>query len=346
MRRSRPVEIGALRLGGGAPVVVEAMVKSSLSEPERLAEELDALERAGAELVRVAVPDRAAAEEFVALQERVSFALMADVHFSWGLAEALVRAGARALRVNPGNMAAGAAFERFCRAAAEADVVVRVGANSGSIGSPRRRPESMAEALSGGVLEAAGLLTRRGVTRLILGAKSRDVGVTVAANRLIAESSAAPIHVGVTATGAGEAALVKSAIGIGALLLDGVGDTIRVSMTGPSADEVRVAKAILQATGARRFGPEIVSCPTCGRCAVDLVAAVERVRAALGDAHDGLSVAVMGCGVNGPGEAADCDVGVAFGRRDAVLFKKGRMVRKVRAEDALEALLEMLRGGE
>ena len=342
-RRSLQVQIGGLRYGGDAPIVVEAMAKRAYDE---IKEEIEALAAEGAELVRIAVNTKGEAERFLTLQEECSVALMADVHFSWRLACWLVDGGAKAVRINPGNMALeGRGFERFAALAAERKTVVRIGSNSGSCNVAgmgfRRRVRRLADV----VLEAAEKLEERGVTALILGAKSSDIEETIAANRRIARSTAHPLHIGITATGAGEEALCRSAIAVGTLLMRGIGDGVRVSLCEASVKEVRAVKAILSAVGARRFGARVIACPTCTRCRVDLAEKVAEVKAALDEAgQKDITVAVMGCVVNGPQEAADADFGVAFSGRSAVVFAKGVVVRRVPAKDGIETLLEVIRG--
>ena len=340
-RRSLQVRIGTLVYGGSAPVVLEAMTKGPFS---RMEGEIEALVEAGAELVRVAVNSKSDARRFLALMRRVPVPLMADVHFSWDLARLLIEEGAPAVRVNPGNMAfEGSGFESFARAAAERATVVRVGSNSGSAGILGLPPQMRSRRLADIVLQAAAKLEGRGVKNLILGAKSSDIRETSAAMQRIARLSRWPLHVGITATGSGLEALCRSAIAIGGLLLSGIGDGVRVSLCGGSVEEVHAGKAILQAVDVRRFGPRIIACPTCTRCKVDLAAIVEEVAARIAGEDPSLTVAVMGCVVNGPQEAADADFGVAFSNKTAALFAYGHVVRRLPREEAIEALLEVIR---
>lgn len=341
-RRSVEVRIGEVRFGGGAPIVVEAMAKKGFDEME---EEIEELEEAGAELVRVAVNSKSDVDRFLRLSEEVKVALMADVHFSWDLARVLVESDVRAVRINPGNMALeGRSFERFASSAAEKGVVVRVGSNSGSAGLsslPRRKRVGRLAEL---VLTAAERLSASGIDSLIVGAKSSDIRETYEATVRIAKACEWPLHIGITATGGGVEALCRSSIAIGMMLMRGLGDGVRVSLCGGSVEEVRVAKAILQSVGARRFAPQIIACPTCTRCRVDLPNLREQVEAALIGEDASLTVAVMGCVVNGPGEASHADFGLAFSGKTAVVFARGQIVRRVRRGEAIEALLEVIRG--
>ena len=342
-RKSLQVRIGGLRFGGDAPIVVEAMAKRPY---EAIREEIEVLAAAGAELVRVAVNTKRQAERFLTLQEECSVALMADIHFSWRLACWLVEGGAEAVRINPGNMALeGRGFERFASLAAEQGTAVRIGSNSGSCNVVGMGFKRRVRRLVDVVLEAAEKLKERGVGALILGAKSSDIKETIAANTRIARFTNYPLHIGITATGAGEEALCRSAVAVGTLLMRGIGDGVRVSLCGDSVSEVEAVKAILSAVGARRFGARVIACPTCTRCRVNLAEKVAEVRAALdGVGQNDITVAVMGCVVNGPQEAADADFGVAFSGRKAAVFAKGRVVRQVAAKEGIETLLEVIRG--
>ena len=317
------------------------MVKLDPHDPVAIAREADALTELGCGLVRLAVPDRRAADAMAEVRAHSRATLVADVHFDPRLALAAIAAGAHKVRVNPGNLRGGEdAVREIARAAKGKGVPIRVGANSGSL------PEGVGgletgEALARAVLEEARAFERAGFEDLVLSAKGSDCVSTVAAGRALARETDYPIHVGVTAAGPPALAWAKSAAGIGALLVDGIGDTIRVSYTGDPREEVTAALAILDAFGLGAPGPEIVSCPTCGRTRVDLVRAVERVREALSGVGERVRVAVMGCEVNGPGEARDADVGVACGKGGGWLFAKGERLRRVSEEEMVPALVEL-----
>ncbi|MHC5057514.1 MAG: flavodoxin-dependent (E)-4-hydroxy-3-methylbut-2-enyl-diphosphate synthase [Planctomycetota bacterium] len=340
-RMSRTVTAGAVPIGGGGPVVVQSMVKVDPHDPEAIAREADALAELGCALVRLAIPDRRAAEAIAEVRARSRATLVADVHFDPRLALAAIDAGAHKVRVNPGNLRGGEdAIREIARAAKGKGVPIRVGANSGSL------PEGLdglqtGEALARAVLEEARAFERAGFEDLVLSAKGSDCVSTVVAGRALARETDYPLHVGVTAAGPPSLAWAKSAGGIGALLVDGIGDTIRVSYTGDPREEVRAAFAILDAFGLGPPGPQIVSCPTCGRTRVDLVGAVEQVRDALSGVTSCVRVAVMGCEVNGPGEARDADVGLACGKGGGWLFAKGERIRRVNESEMVRALVDL-----
>ena len=322
-------------------MVVQSMVKVDPHDPAAIAREADALAELGCGLVRLAIPDRRAAEAIADVRARSRATLVADIHFDPRLALAAIEAGAHKVRVNPGNLNGGEdAVREIARAAKDRGVPIRVGANSGSLPKDLDSLET-GTALARAVLEEARAFERAGFEDLVLSAKGSDCVSTVAAGRALAEATEYPIHVGVTAAGPPELAWAKSAAGIGALLIDGIGDTIRVSYTGDPRAEVAAAFAILGAAGLGPEGPEIVSCPTCGRTRVDLVRAVERVREALAGMTSPIRVAVMGCEVNGPGEARDADAGLACGKAGGWLFAKGKRIRRVNEDEMVPALVEL-----
>ncbi|MCX7704316.1 MAG: flavodoxin-dependent (E)-4-hydroxy-3-methylbut-2-enyl-diphosphate synthase [Planctomycetota bacterium] len=345
-RRSKQMKIENLVVGGGAPVVVEGMLKQDIKKFDTSVEELRNLVREGCELVRVALPTRSTVPFFKKLIAESPVPLMADVHFSWSLAREAIASGAPSVRVNPGNMRRGGEMRRFAKEAQDAKVVVRIGANSGSIAENNERlsADEVVKRLSSRTLDFIKLFEDEGVTTLIVGAKSSSVSETVSANRIIARECEYPIHIGVTATGAGKMALLKSASAISTLLLEGIGDTVRVSLTDTSEEEVRIGRQILQVLGLRRFSPEIISCPTCGRCKVDLQRVVEEAEKRLFPLPGWLKIAIMGCVVNGPGEAREADLGIAYGVKKAVIFAKGKKVKYVSNISALSELIKILNG--
>jgi len=338
-------------VGGGAPVSVQSMTNTDTRDAAATLGQVGRLAAAGCEIVRVAVPDRAAASALGEIVARSPIPVVADIHFDHALALASIDAGCAGVRLNPGNLADSAKMAEVAVAARAAGVPIRVGVNSGSL--PReggRRPDQLdpaatAELMAVCAVEYARRVEGMGQPDVIISAKSSDVPTTVMAYRLIAERCDYPLHLGVTATGSGVPAVVRSAVGIGSLLLEGIGDTLRVSLSGDPADEVEAGWEILAAAGLRCRGAHIVACPTCGRCEVDLPAIVARVRSGLAalDVPDGLSVAVMGCPVNGPGEAGHCDVGVACAAQAGLIFRRGCVVRKVGAGEVVEALLAEVR---
>ena len=345
---------------------MQSMVKVDPHDAQLVARQADELTEIGAGLVRLAIPDRKAAEAIAEVRRRSRATLVADIHFDPRLALAAIEAGAHKIRVNPGNLRGGEeAVKAVARAAGEKGIPIRVGANSGSL--PERQPQSaqrtqsnringerresepsvesvpsVAGSLARAVLAAAAEFERAGFEDIVLSAKGSDVMSTVAAGRMLAKETDYPIHVGVTAAGPPSLAWAKSAVGIGALLVDGIGDTIRVSYTGDPKDEVSAGLAILDAVGlGRTDAPEIISCPTCGRTRVDLVRTVAEVRKALNGLSAPVRVAIMGCEVNGPGEAREADVGVACGRGGGVLFAKGERLRRVDEKDMVAALVDL-----
>ena len=345
LRRTRPVAVGALTLGGGAPVSVQSMTKTDTRDVGATVRQLRALERAGCQIGRVAVPDHGAVAAFARIREKVSLPLVADIHFDHRLAIACIEAGADKVRVNPGNIGGTARLQEVGRRALARGCAIRVGVNAGSLekeifakhggATPAALVESAERAVRD--LEAVGFRA------IVLSLKASSVLHMIAAYRLAARKLRYPLHLGVTEAGFGLAGIVKSSIGTGALLADGIGDTLRVSLTDSPLAEVRVGREILAALGLRREGVEIVSCPTCGRCGVDLQRTARAVRRSLADVAEPLTVAVMGCPVNGPGEAKAADVGLAGGKGKAVLFSRGHVLKTVPESRMIAALTEAVR---
>ncbi len=339
--------VGEVAVGGGAPVSVQSMTKTDTRDEEATLSQVIELADLGCEIIRLAVPDAEAAGALREICRRSPIPVVADIHFDHRLALAALDAGVSALRLNPGNIASDWKVEEVVKACREARVPIRVGVNEGSLekaaaqkfgpGSPRSLVES--------ALKEVRLIEKAGYEEIIVSVKAFDILVTLQAYRELARKVNYPFHIGITEAGPPTTGTIRSSIGIGALLLEGLGDTIRVSLTAPPREEVMVGRSILQALGLRGFGPIILSCPTCGRCRLDLMAVVEEVGEKLAllpsaEKLAGLTVAVMGCEVNGPGEARRADIGVAGGRGSAVLFKKGKVVGRVPAERIVEALLK------
>lgn len=339
---TRAVRVGDVIIGGGARVSVQSMTNTRTADVEATAAQIRSLEDAGCEIVRFAVLDEADAHAVRALKARARTPLVADIHFDYKLAILCMENGADKLRINPGNIGSEARVKAVADCAKAHRVPIRVGVNAGSLekellvkyGAPK--PEALVES----ALSHARLLERAGFEDIILSVKSSSVRDTVEAYRMLSARCDHPLHVGVTEAGGGELAVVKSAAGIGALLLEGIGDTIRVSLTGDPAREVEAGIELLRAIGLRREGVEVISCPTCGRCYnVEAQGALaERIRREFAHEKRYLKVAVMGCAVNGPGEAREADMGIAFGRSNAVLFERG----EVRASGALPQIAEEL----
>ncbi|NQT95746.1 MAG: flavodoxin-dependent (E)-4-hydroxy-3-methylbut-2-enyl-diphosphate synthase [Candidatus Omnitrophica bacterium] len=342
-RSSRQLRIGRESVGGNAPISVQSMAKTDTKNVAATVKQIKSLERIGCEIIRVAVKDEASARAISRIKKRISIPLEADIHFNYKLALLAIASGADAIRLNPGNIYKPKEVKEVVKACKSKKIPIRVGANSGSLRIKGRT--SQAGLMVKSVTQYLKLLEREKFYDIMISLKASDVSTTIEAYRKMAKVCKYPLHLGVTATGAGTEAIVKSSIGIGTLLAEGIGDTIRVSLTALPEDEVMVGKNILQALGLRRFGPDIISCPTCGRCQVDLVKIVRQVKTKLTTNNYRLStkhfpaLAIMGCEVNGPGEAKEADIGIAFGKTGGVIFKKGKIIKKVKTKDAVKELL-------
>ncbi|HNQ50481.1 MAG TPA: flavodoxin-dependent (E)-4-hydroxy-3-methylbut-2-enyl-diphosphate synthase [Candidatus Omnitrophota bacterium] len=341
-RISRVIRIGPVKIGGNNPVAVQSMAKAKTSDVRRVITQIAALQKAGCEIIRVAVKDLDDARAIRLIRKEISIPLVADIHFDHRLALAAVASGADKIRLNPGNIFRPDQVKQVARAALDAGIPIRVGLNSGSVrgsGDPVR------------LMVAAALAYTRQLERykfrdIVLSVKANDAGGTIAAYRAIAPRCDYPLHLGVTATGLPFEGMIKSCVALGSLLIDGIGDTIRISLTDTPQEEVKTARALLASLGLRNYGPSIISCPTCGRCEVDLVGIVRDLERQMARTAEGvcrrakpLTVAVMGCVVNGPGEARHADIGIAFGKGTGLLFKKGRPVRKIAADKSVRTLL-------
>jgi (E)-4-hydroxy-3-methylbut-2-enyl-diphosphate synthase len=341
-KQTRQISIGGVIIGGGAPIAVQSMTNTFTHDVAATVAQIRRLEAVGCELVRVAVPDQAAAKAIASIKKEISIPLIADIHFDYRLAVAAMKAGADGLRINPGNIGGTRKVKAVAREAKERGIPVRVGVNSGSLEKDLLKkyggvtPQAMVDS----ALRHVELLRSHDFHDIKVSLKASDVLRTVEAYRLLSAETDLPLHVGVTAAGSLVSGTVKSALGIGILLAEGIGDTIRVSLTRDPVDEVRVGYEILKALKIRQRGPEVVSCPTCGRCEIDLVDIVESVESALLTKTTPVQLAIMGCVVNGPGEAREADIGIAGGKGHGVLFKKGKVVRKVKEEGLVEVLLE------
>jgi len=345
-RRTCPIEIGGVAVGGAAPVVVQAMTKTDTRDVRATVAQVRRLERAGAEIVRLAVPDRAAAAALRAIKARARAPLVADIHFDHRLALAALDAGIDGLRLNPGNIGSPAKVREVVRAAAERRVPIRIGVNSGSLEKDllAKAGGATAAAMVESALRHVRLLEELDFRLIKISLKASDVPRTLEAYRLLAEKVDYPFHAGITEAGRLFGGSVKSSAGLALLLAEGLADTIRVSLTAPPEREVFVAWAVLKALGLRQRGATFISCPTCGRCEVDLMGVAAKVEKAVQGLDKPLSVAVMGCTVNGPGEAKEADIGLACGRGGGVIFKSGKVLRKVRASRlADEFIAEALR---
>jgi len=339
----KTITVGGVTVGGGAPIVIQSMTNTQTDDVAATLSQIRRLEAAGCEIVRLAVPDMNAARAFGQIREQVSLPLVADIHFDYRLALEAVAAGADKIRINPGNIGDPDRVRQVAEACARKGLPIRIGVNGGSlerdiVATFGHTPEAMVESALGHIA----LLNRFDFDNICLSVKSSSVPDTVAAYRLLHRRTGYPLHLGVTEAGTTYMGTVKSAIGIGSLLLDGIGDTIRVSLTDDPVEEIRAAKAILQSVGLRRFGPDIVSCPTCGRCQIDLIPLAEEVERRLEGMDRKITVAVMGCAVNGPGEASAADFGIAGGKGEGLLFRHGEIVGKVPMDELVDALMMLV----
>ena len=338
----RAITIGNRVIGGGNPVLVQSMTNTDTRDVAATVSQIRELADAGCDIVRCAVFDKASAAALRQIVDAISIPLVADVHFDFRLAMTAIENGAHKLRINPGNIGGQQRLREIVRCAKAHGVPIRVGVNAGSLEREMRDryPDNIPEAMAQSALSYVKMLEAEGFFDIVIALKSSSVATTVKANRRLAELTDYPLHIGVTEAGAGRQALIKSAVGIGALLLDGIGDTLRVSLTDHPVREVEAGREILAALGLTRDDVEIISCPTCGRTRVDLPAAVEFVRAHVPHGKGYLKIAVMGCAVNGPGEARDADMGIACGKGNAVLFEKGEIVASGGLDEMLRALVE------
>ena len=338
-RRAREVRAGSVVIGGLAPVSVQSMTTTHTENIDSTVAQIGELETLGCQIVRVAVPTKVAASCLSEIRSQINIPLVADIHFEANLALEAILQGVDKVRINPGNIKDEAKLYAVIDAAKDAGVPIRIGVNSGSVRSQNDAEADLVELMVETVLGHCRLFVNRGFEDIVLSLKASDVPSTMAAYRSISSRCDYPLHLGVTAAGPPNVATVKSAVGIGGLLSEGIGDTIRVSLTGPPHDEVKVGFQILEALGLHSEGPQIVSCPTCGRCQIDLVQVVQEVERRLPKKGKPISVAVMGCVVNGPGEARECDVGIAGARGFGFLFRKGEKVKKVSESDMVDVLV-------
>ena len=328
-------------MGGGAPVTIQSMTNTDTRDAAATVEQIRRLEAAGCEIVRSAVFDMHAARALRDVVDKIDLPLVADVHFDYRLAIAAVENGCKKLRINPGNIGSADRVKAVVDCCKAHRIPIRIGVNGGSLNRENRanHPDDPVAAMVESALDHVRLLENEGFYDTVISVKHSNVRWTVAAMRRLHELTDYPLHVGVTETGSGEAGLIKSAAGIGSLLMDGIGDTVRVSLTGDPVAEVLAAKKILAAVGVRRNDVEIISCPTCGRTRVDLVAIADFVNAHVRHDAGYLRIAVMGCAVNGPGEASDADIGIAFGQGNGVLFRKGVKEAAGPTQEILERLV-------
>ncbi|HOO12439.1 MAG TPA: flavodoxin-dependent (E)-4-hydroxy-3-methylbut-2-enyl-diphosphate synthase [Bacillota bacterium] len=342
-KNTRKIYIGNTPVGGGSPITIQSMTNTKTYDVKATVQQILELEREGCDIVRVAVPDKRAASCLADIKKGISIPLVADIHFDYRLAIAAINAGADALRINPGNIGSAERLARVVKAAAARGIPIRIGINGGSLEKDilEKYKTPCAEALVESALRSIRLIEGMNYYNIKLSLKASDVLTTVQAYRLVSQKVDYPLHVGVTEAGTFLSGTVKSSIGIGSLLMEGIGDTIRVSLTDRPVREVEVGREILKSLGLyRKASIDIISCPTCGRCGINLIELAERVADRVKDVKKPLKIAIMGCAVNGPGEAREADIGIAGGSGKGIVFKKGKTIRTVREQDLLEALME------
>ena len=342
MASKRSVTALDVKIGGGSPVSVQSMLNVPASDIEGSVRQARELEAAGCQIIRAAVPDMEAVRLIAALKEAVRVPIVADIHFNYKLALESVAAGVDKIRINPGNIGDDSRVKAVADACREHDVPIRIGVNSGSLEKHilAEYGHPTAEALCASAMYHASLLEKFDFNDIVLSMKSSDVGAMVKAYRLAAERCDYPLHLGVTEAGTRRMGIIKSAVGIGALLVDGIGDTIRVSLTADPVEEVYAAKDILKTLGMGESGIRFVSCPTCGRTKIDLIALANEAESRLRDCKKDITVAIMGCVVNGPGEAREADVGIAGGDGEGLVFKKGEIIAKVPEDRLIDVLID------
>lgn len=337
---TRVVQIGDQKIGGGNPVLIQSMTNTRTEDVQATVAQILELERAGCEIIRCTVPDAAAAEAVREIKKQIHIPLVADIHFDYKMAIAAIENGADKIRINPGNIGSADRVKAVVDAARERNIPIRVGVNSGSL--EKQLVEKYGGVTAEGIVESAldkvRMIEAFDYRNLVISIKSSDVLMCVKAHELLADRTDYPLHAGITEAGTVQSGNIKSAIGLGLILNQGIGDTIRVSLTGNPVEEVKSAKLILRTLGLRKGGIEVVSCPTCGRTRIDLIGLAAKVERLVEDYPLDIKVAVMGCAVNGPGEAKEADLGIAGGVGEGLLIKKGEIIRKVPEEQLLDAL--------
>jgi (E)-4-hydroxy-3-methylbut-2-enyl-diphosphate synthase len=340
-RKTKTIYVGKVPVGGLHPVVVQSMTKTDTLNVEATAKQIQSLESAGCEIIRLAVPNMKAAKVLGTIKKSITIPLIADIHFDWRIALKAIEQGVDGLRINPGNIGAKWKIKEVVTAARDNEIPIRIGINAGSLekdllkkyGHPE--PKALVESAERNIA----ILEEMNFTNLKVSLKGSDVPTTVDAYRLFSEQHDYPLHIGISEAGPPSTGIIKSSVGCGILLSEGIGDTMRVSLTAEPEEEVRVAYEILKSLGLRKKGVEIVSCPTCGRCGIDLIGLATEVEYRLRKIAKPMKIAVMGCVVNGPGEAREADLGIAGGKGIGILFKKGKIIKKIKEKDLLDELM-------
>lgn len=341
-KKTRQIHIGPVAIGGGAPISVQSMTNTKTTDTEATVAQIKALQEAGCDIVRLAVPDKNAAENLGNIIDQVDIPLIADIHFDYRLALEAINQGISALRLNPGNIGGEKNVKIVAEAAKAHGIPIRIGVNAGSLDKELLKkygkvtPEAMVES----AMQHVRLLEDQDFHDIKISLKTHDVPMTLEAYRLMSKTTDYPLHLGITEAGTVHSGIIKSAVGIGALLAEGIGDTFRISLTGDPVVEVRVANEILKSLGLKEYGPTLVSCPTCGRTEIDLPSIAAEVEHRLANVKKPIQVAVMGCVVNGPGEAREADVGIAGGKGVGLIFRKGEILRKVPENKLVDELFK------
>lgn len=340
---TKQIKIGNVTIGGGNPVAIQSMTNTKTQDADKTTAQIEGLRKAGCEIVRVAVKDEADAQALKIIRQAVKIPIVADIHFDFRLAISAIENGADKIRINPGNIGSEEKVRAVADAAKAHRIPIRVGVNGGSLEKNMQKNfGSGAEALAGSAVQSVALLERLGFYDIVVSVKSSDVKTSIEANTILSKTCAYPLHLGITEAGTFRRSLIKSSIGIGSLLAKGIGDTIRVSVTGDPLQEIAAAQDILRALGLRKDYVEIISCPTCGRCEIDLERVVNRIEAYTKDICKPLTVAIMGCVVNGVGEGSNADIGLAGGKDCGVLFENGKILKKVAAKDMEAELIRLI----
>lgn len=347
-RKAKTVKIGKVTIGGGNPIAIQSMTNTRTSDIAKTVGQIRGLETAGCEIVRVAVQDSNDAKAIRKIKPQVHIPLVADIHFNWRLALEAIDSGADKIRLNPGNIYKKNEIREVISALKQAKIPLRIGVNSGSVKAFNSRKLNMPDRLAHAALDYVKMIEKMKFRDIVISLKASNVLDTIAAYRKIAKVCDYPMHLGLTATGLPEQGIVKSSIALGVLLTEGIGDTVRVSLTDNPIEEVKISKYILEALELRKFGHQIISCPTCGRCQVNLIKIIKDLEKSLvslpaRQANKAAKIAVMGCVVNGPGEAKEADIGIAFGKKDGLLFRKGKVIKKISPGKSVDLLIEEIK---
>ncbi len=347
--KTNKVRVGNIYIGGNAPISVQSMTKTDTRDVKSTVSQIKKLEEEGCEIIRCAVSDMEAAQKLGQIKKRIKIPLVADIHFDWRLAIEAINQGVDKIRINPGNIGKQAYVEEIIKRAKKAKIAIRIGVNAGSLKSLHIRPLSFyqrAQLMVSSALDYIKMFEKMDFGNIVISLKASDVPTTIESYKLMSQKSNYPLHLGITEAGTKLSGAVKSSVGLGALLAQGIGDTIRVSLTDAPVEEVKVGYQILRTLGLRQRGPEIISCPTCGRCEINLINIAQDVENKISQLKwqkKPLKIAIMGCVVNGPGEAKEADIGIAGGKKSGILFKKGRIIKKVKEKDLVKILIKEIK---